>query len=275
MSESSAIPVTETRFRFGRNWRHFLSVLNDTRIRSAEASLRELLGVSSLEGRTFLDIGSGSGLFSLAAMRLGAARVSSFDYDNDSVECARELRRRYFANREQWMIQQGSVLDEPFVRSLGQWDVVYSWGVLHHTGHMYDAFANVIPAVRENGQLVIAIYNDQGLKSRLWWSIKRAYNRSLVARAAIIAAYIPYSLVGAFALDVLRGRNPIIRYTNQPRGMSFLYDCLDWLGGFPFEVASREVITSYFESRGFKLEKLISCGNKLGCNQFTFRKTSP
>src|ERR1043165_6266518 len=121
---------TKSRFQFGENWWRFLSVLNDERIAEAEKSLGEMLGVESLRGKSFLDIGSGSGLFSLAARRLGA-RVRSFDYDPQSVACAQELKRRYFADDADWMIEQGSVLDPDYIRRLGQFDIVYSWGVLH------------------------------------------------------------------------------------------------------------------------------------------------
>src|SRR5919112_3443292 len=116
------------RFEFGENWSRFLAVLDDARIRKAEKSLQQMLGVESLEGKSFLDIGSGSGLFSLAARRLGA-RVHSFDYDPQSVACTRELRRRFFADDEDWKVEEGSALDEAYVRSLGQFDTVYSWGV--------------------------------------------------------------------------------------------------------------------------------------------------
>src|SRR6266536_3872581 len=120
------------RFEFGRNWARFLSTLDDRKIEAATHSLEKTLGVESLDGKRFLDIGSGSGLFSLAARRLGA-RVHSFDYDLQSVACAAELRRRSFPGGGQWVVDEGSVLDSEYMKSLGQFDVVYSWGVLHNT----------------------------------------------------------------------------------------------------------------------------------------------
>jgi 2-polyprenyl-6-hydroxyphenyl methylase/3-demethylubiquinone-9 3-methyltransferase len=231
-----------------------------------------MLGVATLEGLTFLDVGSGSGLFSLAAQRLGASRVHSFDYDSDSVHCTRALRERYFSRPATWTVEQGSVLDRRYMENLGRWDVVYSWGVLHHTGNMYQSFANVELAVSEGGWLLIAIYNDQGWKSRAWWWLKRTYNANKVARLAILGAFLPLAIVGALAADAVRGRNPLARYDSGRRGMSYLHDWVDWLGGFPFEVASRDSLVEYFRSRGFILERLISCGGKGGCNEFLFRK---
>src|SRR5216684_8072144 len=110
--------ASETRFAFGRNWQRFLRVLNDDRIGEAEKSLQAMLQVDSLRNKSFVDIGSGSGLFSLAAMRLGAARVHSFDYDPHSVACTQELKRRYFPQAANWIIQQGSVLDSAYVAGL-------------------------------------------------------------------------------------------------------------------------------------------------------------
>src|SRR5215218_6174580 len=123
----------ELRFGFGENWQRFLSEIDGDRIAAAEASLREMLALESLKGLTFLDAGCGSGLFSLAATRLNALRVHSFDYDEASVSAAQVLRGRYGTGREDWTIERGDVTDAEYVASLGAFDVVYSWGVLHHT----------------------------------------------------------------------------------------------------------------------------------------------
>src|SRR5947208_11721581 len=163
------------RFGFGRNWASFLKRLNEARIAEAEKNLIEFLGEKSLAGRSFLDVGSGSGLSSLAARRLDA-RVTSFDYDGQSVACTEELRRRYRPDDPSWIIEQGSVLDTEYLAGLGQFDIVYSWGVLHHTGAMWQAMENAVIPVAPGGKLFIAIYNDTGTQSRRWHAIKRVYN---------------------------------------------------------------------------------------------------
>src|SRR5687768_16367034 len=155
------------RFAFGANWSRFLEVISEARIGRAVESLKEMLRTDSLEGHRFLDAGSGSGLFSLAARRLGAT-VHSFDFDPQSVACARELKRRFFRGDPAWTIEQGSVLDATFVSSLGQFDLVYSWGVLHHTGAMWTALEHAAIPVAPGGKLFIAIYNDQGVASNRW-----------------------------------------------------------------------------------------------------------
>src|SRR5687767_1339012 len=108
----------EKRFSFGKNWSNFLQLLDDKRIEEAEKSLKEMLKINNLKGLRFLDIGSGSGLFSLAARRLGAT-VFSFDYDLKSVACTQYLRERFFKDDQQWKVEQGSVLDSEYISSLG------------------------------------------------------------------------------------------------------------------------------------------------------------
>lgn len=260
------------RFAFGTNWTRFLSVLTDARIREAEQSLCQMLEVDDLRGRTFLDIGSGSGLSSLAARRLGAT-VTSFDYDPDSVACTRELKRRYFPDDAQWSIELGSALDEEFVRARGGFDIVYSWGVLHHTGDMWRALANAAFAVAPGSRLFVAIYNDQGRRSSFWLKVKRFYCSGPVGRVLTCAVFIPYFAARGLLTDLLRARNPVRRYVEPTaRGMSVFHDWFDWLGGLPFEVAKPEAIVRFYRSRGFTLQNLETVGGGLANNQFVFVK---
>ncbi len=279
MSGLSVTPAAdEQRFGFGANWRSFLRVLDDERIAVAEQSLRDLLGVDSLAGKSFLDLGCGSGLFSLAAARLGAARVLSVDYDPESVACAATLRERYPPDGAQWTVERGDALDNAYLASLGQWDVVYSWGVLHHTGDMWRALGYAGDLTRRGGALAIAIYNDQGRLSRLWLGVKRLYNRGRLGRWVVLAVFVPLFAVLTALADVLRGRNPLAQHRayRSRRGMSRYHDWLDWLGGYPFEVAAPEAVFRFFRDRGFALRNLTTVGGRLGCNQFVFiRRETP
>lgn len=266
MTSQHAIEIaTGERFAFGDNWARFLRLLDEERVAQAERSLRAMLEVESLAGRRFVDIGSGSGLFSLAARRLGAI-VHSFDFDPRSVACTAELRRRSRGDDPHWTIEMGSILDREYLARLGTFDLVYSWGVLHHTGKMREALDNAAELVAPGGQLFIAIYNDQGWRSRYWSTIKRQYNRSRVARAAIIVLHAPVLLGARWVVRACTGR------LKDDRGMSLWHDMIDWLGGWPFEVARPEAILAAGRRHGLVLERLKTCGGKLGCNEFVFRR---
>jgi 2-polyprenyl-3-methyl-5-hydroxy-6-metoxy-1,4-benzoquinol methylase len=261
------------RFEFGRNWQQFLRALDEERILEAQHSLLHMLGGEDLSEKTFLDVGCGSGLFSLAARRLGA-RVFSFDYDPQSVACTLQLKDAFYPEDSHWQIERGSALDQSYLRNPGTFDVVYAWGSLHHTGFMWEALENMVPLVKPGGKLFIAIYNDQGKKSDIWRFVKRTYNRTHESLRFLILWPIGASfLVGMTLVDLCRVRKPRITSTvTSPRGMSLWIDIVDWVGGYPFEVASPKQIIDFYRGRGFCLDKLTSCGRKLGCNQFVFTK---
>lgn len=256
------------RFGFGRNWSRFLRLVDETRIAEAEQSLVQQLQSDDLRGRSFLDIGCGSGLFSLAARRLGA-RVHSFDCDRDSVNCTEGLRSRYFSSDKYWTIEQGSVLDVDLAARLGSFDVVYAWGVLHHTGAMWSALQQAIEFVAPQGRLVLALYNDQGWLSRYWRCLKRLYNHLPWLRGPLIAVYAPYLVGLRWLVRRLRARRDDLR------GMSLWYDMIDWLGGWPFEVAKPRKVIDFATARGLRLIQQRTAGRRHGCNEFVFvRETS-
>lgn len=270
--DQHTVEVNEGRcFEFGANWMRFLKVLNDDRINEAKKSLQKMLERENLNGKTLLDIGSGSGLFSLAARQLGA-KVHSFDYDSQSVACTQELKRRCFQEDTGWIIEQGSVLDRDYLSSLGRFDIVYSWGVLHHTGALWQAFENISGMVCRGGKLFIAIYNDQGRASRYWMTIKIAYNRLPRGFKWLILLPCLVRLWGPTIIrDFFRGK-PFFAWRNYAnvRGMSPWRDVVDWVGGYPFEVAKPEDIFDFYRKRGFELIKLRTCAEGHGCNEYVF-----
>lgn len=265
------------RYRFGENWGRFLELLDDARIARAEASLRELLGLPDLQGRVFLDIGSGSGLFSLAARRLGA-RVVSFDFDPDSVRCTATLRERYFPGDASWTVLRGSVLDESFMQSLPMADVVYSWGVLHHTGRMHEAIRQACAKVRPGGLFCIALYRKTVL-CWLWKWEKRLFSasgpgtRQLLRQLWIGKTRLAHRLRGASFEAMVRDYP-----ARSQRGMDYHRDVDDWLGGYPYESITPPECRRLFAGLGFTLrrENAVTQGVHLadssGCDEWVFSR---
>ncbi|MCH2203231.1 MAG: class I SAM-dependent methyltransferase [Fuerstiella sp.] len=274
-----------TKFAFGKNWAGFLETLNDKKIKAAQESMQRLLGIDDLQNRRFLDAGSGSGLFSLSAYRLGA-QVTSFDVDHDSVGCAQELRERFCEDESRWIVLHGSLTDTDFLKDMGRFDVVYCWGVAHHTGQMWSSIDHLIRNVDSGGLLVLAIYNDQLYISRAWYLVKRIYQRLPGwLRPGYVVAVGSVTFLKRLSMTLLAGilrlvafRNPLIPFTNwirqtQARGMHGWHDLVDWVGGWPFEVARPEEIFRFMRDRGFQLQELITSTGH-GCNEFVFVRTN-
>ncbi len=266
-------PDPQERFPFGKNWQEFLNVLTESHITEAQNSLSKFLGQANLDGKKFLDIGSGSGLHSLVARRMGAS-VHAFDYDTQSVACTRELKRRFYPQDASWNIEQGSILDRQYLETLGTFDISYAWGVLHHTGVLWQALYNAQLVLRPGGLLFIAIYNDQGLISALWKIIKRTYCSGAPGRWLMTGIFFPLFFISGLLIDLLHLRNPARRYHEHKkyRGMSLLVDWRDWLGGYPYEPAEPQRIISFYQNLGFELLHFEPTGHGFGNNQFLFRK---
>jgi len=268
------------RFEFGKNWTNFLRTIDDGHIQQAMRSIQHLLNSTGQElaGKTFLDVGSGSGLMSLAARKLGM-RVVSFDFDPASVACTNQLREEYFAADPAWIVCHGSILDKAFLSGLGTFDFVYSWGVLHHTGSMWSALGNLPALVADKGSVVVALYNDQGVWSRVWKTIKATYNKlpRFLRPLFVVLIIVPRELIN-IAVPVLKGRFRFVweRWTSYMsrnaigRGMNRWHDTVDWIGGYPFEVSKPEDVFRFFRERGFMLVELKTCAGGWGCNEYVF-----
>lgn len=272
--------MTSPVFNFGTNWERFVSrYLNQERISEAERSLQSFAGLPSLQGRSFLDIGCGSGLFSLAACNLDAQRVVSLDVDPASVRCTERLRDQS-KHRERWTVEQASILDTSLPGRLGTFDLVYSWGVLHHTGNLWFALGQAMQCVTPGGLLYIAIYNRADSwgfhpdgrfgPSSFWLKEKKLYVRLPCFFQRCIDIFAMGSMCLLYLMTL---RNPVrmIRNHKSLRGMSWTIDITDWLGGYPYECATVTEVFSFAQQQGFILEN-VKCNNGLLNNEYLFRR---
>jgi SAM-dependent methyltransferase len=270
------LAAKEVRFRFGENWLGLAQDLSDKQITEAQSSVSALIRVDGLAGKTFLDIGSGSGLFSLAARKAGAL-VHSFDYDSQSVQATTLVRDRHCPGDPNWTVERGSILDSEYLARLGTFDIVYSWGVLHHTGAMYEAMRNAASRVKPGGLFVFALYRKTGLcwawtKEKRWYAKASPASQQRAMRVYIALVRLAFRLRG-------RDLDSYIRDYAETRGMNYRRDVHDWLGGYPYESIRPKQVETLMADLGFDHVasniRPYSLGlSGSGCDEYVYRRRS-
>lgn len=255
-------------FSFGENWQSYIKTINQASVESSHADIDNWLGANTISGKKVLDIGCGSGIHSLVFFMLGAAEVVSFDVDPKSVQATKILWTN--AGRPaNWKIIEGSILDNEFVANLGSvYDIVYSWGVLHHTGALWEAIQNACRLPKIGGFLWIAIY-IKGPTYPIHLALKQKYNRSsLLGKKKMIAKEIMLIM----RKRLRKHQNPLKWNQKHARGMNVYHDLIDWLGGLPYEVASLKEVKDFVLPKGYTAEKIFE-GHEGGNNIYLFLRT--
>lgn len=271
MSKSTDLLSKESHFSFGKNWESYSNLITEAEIEEAVKGLRRLAG-GDIQGKRFVDIGCGSGLHVLAALRLGASEVLAMDIDSDSVATTRRVLQKYAADKR-WQVVEKSVFEiDP--AALGQFDVVYSWGVLHHTGDMYRALRCAAALVAPGGRFIVALYRQTWF---CWaWKIEKRWYAGAGPKAQKIfrSFYI--------ALFRLAKGWTFKRYVNNyktNRGMDYYHDVHDWLGGWPYESVSPARLDRFLTPLGLKqVQKFVHKGVPTGvfgsgCDEYLYRRS--
>jgi SAM-dependent methyltransferase len=261
--EKKSAPIT---FSFGANWKSYVESMPEDALDGTIKDLTLWLSPEQIAGKTVLDIGSGSGLHSLAFLHLGASRVRSFDRDPDSVDATRMLWRKA-GSPTNWDISRGSILDPNLVGALGSFDIVYCWGVLHHTGSLWEAMGNTTALVGAAGRLWVAIYvrgphYAKHLATKQRYNAASRVNKRLMEVAALSRAVLS---------NVRRTANPLEWLPHKERGMSQLHDARDWLGGLPYEVASADEVVTFCRRHGLVLDR-IATAPEGSCHRYLFSR---
>jgi ubiquinone/menaquinone biosynthesis C-methylase UbiE len=275
--ESSQDKNLEAHFSFGQNWSDYSELVEERHVLSAEEDLTRLMGADGFADRKWCDLGCGSGIHAIAAARLGAI-VSAVDIDPQSIATTEKLAKKFGVEGTVASFNN-SVFDLPFTRN--SFDIVYSWGVLHHTGDMWSAIteASHLVSETEGSQFVIALYRETRL-CQLWKIEKRFYKDA----SPLIQGLIRRLFVLAYDFSlILRRRSPWSHRRNyfQMRGMSFRHDVHDWLGGYPYESASAQELVETMKQIGFTLlREFVRTPNYTpwgffgsGCDEFVFERT--
>ena len=252
-------------FSFGENWSDFLSGVTEEDLRRALDDIEFWLGDRGVEGKRVVDVGSGSGIHSLSFLQLGAESVRSFDFDPLSVKATARMREQY-GSPDNWTVEHGSVLDSAYLKTLGTFDIAYSWGVLHHTGSMWEAIDNCASLVVPGGVLWISIYK-KGRRYPKDLALKKQFN----AGSGLTKKWLIGRKIGRrMGVRLRQGKNPFAWNQRVGRGMNVYHDIVDWLGGLPYETATEDEIVRFMRDRGFVLER-IRVAPEGGCSIYVFQ----
>jgi SAM-dependent methyltransferase len=275
MNDAVDLLQQEAHFAFGKNWASYANLVTEAEIADAVAGLRRLAG-GDLQGKRFLDIGCGSGLHALAALRLGANDVLAVDIDPDSVATTRRVLELH-ASGQPWRVTQKSIFDTD-AAAIGHFDVVYSWGVLHHTGDMYGALRRAAALVAPNGQFVFALYRHTRLcwfwkREKRWYAKagERAQRRARLMFTAAFRVIYPIAHRASF-------RSYVKSYAARNRGMEFHHDVHDWMGGWPYESISPQQVEALMTELGLsRVRAFARPGTPLGlfgsgCDEFAYAR---
>ncbi len=260
------------RFAFGENWASYAQLVTQQQIDEAVGALHRLVG-DELNGKRFLDIGCGSGLHALAALRLGAVEVVAIDLDRKSVETTRKMLETHAAGKA-WRVLERSVFDLD-ASDIGRFDVVYSWGVLHHTGDMHRALRIAATLVAPGGVFVFALYRRTRL-CRFWKLEKRWYSGAgpfgqSVARSIFVGLFRMVFPI----LNKRSFRQYVENYSGR-RGMDFYHDVHDWLGGWPYESISASGVERFMGQIGMReIRSFARSRRKMGlfgsgCDEYVY-----
>jgi ubiquinone/menaquinone biosynthesis C-methylase UbiE len=186
--------------------------------------------LSVLKGKTILDMGCGSGRYTIALTKTGAEKVYGIDLGKESIRKAALIAEKSGIRNIEFDV--GSVLDLPYEDNL--FDFIYSNGVLHHTENLEQGINELYRTLKPGGESFLYLYADGGI----FW-----YSRKKMPR---VMKKIPQSYTMAI-LDLLGMPNN-----------RFIF-CDNWYVPIERHI-SKDYLENYLKEVGFTLFKKIISG---------------
>jgi len=267
--------MNETRFKFGENWSNYSSSVNLEKIELAKKDIIRLVG--DVSNKSVIDIGCGSGIHTVAFIQLGVKSIVSFDYDLKSVETTKKLVKKFCYKKSKYKVFQADILNIDSLSGLNKrkFDIVYSWGVLHHTGSMFEAIISTTKFLKDNGILVLGLYVKTKL-CNFWYYEKKIFNKYKFLQPLIKLPFLFFLIIG---LSLKKRSSPykIIHDYKKQRGMSIIFDVNDWLGGFPYESIDDNSLLNFLKLKGFKIVRKFNTNSRIGffgaaCGEWVLKK---
>jgi 2-polyprenyl-6-hydroxyphenyl methylase/3-demethylubiquinone-9 3-methyltransferase len=261
-------------YSFGKNWLEYSQSINSIHVDHVTSDLSRLLNLKDLTQKSVLDIGCGSGVHDVGFYQLGCRNLTAIDYDQDCITATNQTLEK-FCPGSGYKILQGDILSSK-TQSLGKFDIVYSWGVLHHTGNLLEAICKASTLVAREGHLAIALYRKT-LMCGFWKAEKRLYSRlPRIFQRFLELIYISFFSIALLFTQKTSITNYIESYSSK-RGMNFFADVKDWLGGYPYESISPHELRKLMSSLGFRQVYSLEGNSRIGifgsgCDEFLFQK---
>jgi ubiquinone biosynthesis O-methyltransferase len=216
-----------------------------------------------VKGKTVLDAGCGTGVFSIIFARNGAAKVTGIDISPGSLDTARSLKKKFgLANAE---FRQQDMLRLPFASA--SFDIVWAWGTVHHTTDPLGAIAELIRVLKPGGSLFLAIYK----RTNVTW-VHEIVRKTMIRTPRW--SWNSLAKAGALALS------PIVflfkKRQKSRKGEKLSELILDWYFVPIRHYYRPEEIRSFLEARKFKIENYLAHSGRFNSSSnFIFKARKP
>lgn len=197
--------------------------------------LNKLIGRDNIENKIVLDAGCGTGIAAISFKKLGANKVIGIDISKKSLLTAKKLAEEAGVKLK---FITGDLLNLPLK---GNFDIIHSFGALHHTGDTKGAFANLINLLGENGQFYLALY----------WRTRLTFLHQFIRKILRLLPESAWEPISKFITKFMVGKK------KTQRGFDGYGEALDWLCVPHRDHYRPEEIKKWFKEYNMQSELLV------------------